>query len=114
MSTITVEVDLTIHTAEVVLRACHPFTARYSVTLRHTGTNAMAVDFAARGGETLPPDLAGDFSNALIEQHLRSLVAAETAPIRELLVAQAFCETDLLDRRDSESGEDDDPRRIVR
>jgi His-Xaa-Ser system protein HxsD len=114
MSAVSVTVDLSVHPKDVVLRACHAFTARYSIALRHSGTDVITVELTPLGEEKVPPGLAGEFSNALLDHHLRALVSAETATIRELLVAQAFCEADLLDRRDGESDEHADPRRIAR
>ena len=108
-----IRVDLTIYPLDVVLRACHVFTARCYVLARRDGAE-IVVDFTPREeGESLR-ELAGDFSNALLDYTLRAIVAEETRGIRELLVAQAFCEADLLDRGDSESDEYSDPRGIAR
>jgi His-Xaa-Ser system protein HxsD len=112
MSSAAVEVDLAIYPLETVLRACHPFSARFHIAPRvHAGS--VTVTFTPRSGE-VPAELQGEFANALLDAHLRALIAAETKPIRELIVAQAFCEADLLDRRDVESDEGIDPRGIVR
>jgi His-Xaa-Ser system protein HxsD len=108
-----IEVDLTVFPADVVLRTCHAFTGRYAVTPRCRGTKTMTVELEPRDGGDMPPGVAGAFANALLDQHLRGVIAEETRPIRELLVAQAFCEADLLDRRDVEADEYDDPRRIA-
>ena len=109
----TITVDLTIYPIELVLRTCHAFTARCHVLPRATETNRVALDFAPRDETDSLRDLAGEFANALLDFRLRSIIAAETQTIRELLVAQAFCEADLLDRSDIESDEYDDPRGIV-
>jgi His-Xaa-Ser system protein HxsD len=58
--------------------------------------------------------LAGEFSNELINQRVRLQIASETRAIRELIVAQAFAEADLLDRSLSESSYVDDPRGVAR
>jgi His-Xaa-Ser system protein HxsD len=76
------------------------------------GENAIRVDIAPKERGDDAAAIAGEFSNALLEQSLRSRIAEETRAIRELIVAQAFCEGDLLDRRDSEAEPDDDPRHI--
>lgn len=109
-----IRVDLAIYPLEVVLRACHVFTARFYV-FAHTVTEGTAiVDFALRDTNGSLPELIGEFSNALLDYQLRAQIASETQTIRELLVAQAFCEADLLDRRDVESDEYADPRGIAR
>jgi His-Xaa-Ser system protein HxsD len=97
------DVNLTIYPLDVVLRACHTFTGRCYVFAHPAEGGRVTVELAPREERDLPRDLAGQFSNALIDYRLRALIADETRPIRELLVAQAFCEADLLDRRESES-----------
>ncbi len=111
--TVTISVDLSIHSLDVVLRASHAFTGRCTVSTRAITEGQIAVELTPRT-ESDAHGLAGDFSNALIDTHLRLRIAEETRAIRELLVAQAFCEADLLDRRDSESDEYEDRRGIVR
>ncbi|MBV8518456.1 MAG: His-Xaa-Ser system protein HxsD [Acidobacteria bacterium] len=108
-----INVDLTVHPLPVVLRVCHAFTARCYVFTRRASDESIVVELAARDERDALRDLAGEFSNALIDHHLRAIVAEETRAIRELLVAQAFCEADLLDRRDMESGEREDRRGIA-
>jgi His-Xaa-Ser system protein HxsD len=109
-----ITIDLSIYPLEVVLRACHAFTARCYVFVHEAEDGKVAVDFTLRDERESFRELTGDFSNALLDYRLRATIAAETSTIRELLVAQAFCEADLLDRRDSESDEYADPRGIVR
>jgi His-Xaa-Ser system protein HxsD len=41
--------------------------------------------------------LIGDFQNAILDFQLRIEIGRETGPIRELIVAKAFAEGDLLD-----------------
>jgi His-Xaa-Ser system protein HxsD len=100
-------VDLAVYPLAVVMRACHAFTARCHVSIRRVDAGTAIVELSLN-------DIRGEFSNALLDAHLRALIAAETKTIRELLVAQAFCEADLLDRREIESNEDDDPRGVAR
>jgi His-Xaa-Ser system protein HxsD len=113
-SGLAITVDLTIYPLPVVLRVCHAFTARCYVFARRASDERIVVEVAARDEREALRDLAGDFSNALVDHQLRATVADETRAIRELLVAQAFCEADLLDRRDVESDEREDPRGIAR
>lgn len=109
----TIEVDLSIYPLDAVLRACHRFTSRCYSVPRVAGEGLLTVELVARHqGDTLS-DLQGAFANALLDAHLRTVIAEETRTIRELLVAQAFCEANLLDRRDIESDEYADPRGIA-
>jgi His-Xaa-Ser system protein HxsD len=109
-----IRVDLRIYSIDAVLRACHAFTARCYVFARDIENGTVVVDFTLRKEGGSLRELMGEFTNALLDYHLRERIANETHAIRELLVAQAFCEADLLDRRDSESDEYADRRGIVR
>jgi len=96
----TIDVDLAVYPIDLVLRTCHQFMSRCYVAPHATSSGHLAVEFVPRDdGESLR-DLAGAFSNALLDSHMRAVIAEETRAIRELLVAQAFCEADLLDRAD--------------
>ena len=110
----TVDVDLAIYPLDLVLRACHPFTARCYIVPRSVPNGRVEVEFVARDASDSLRDLAGLFANALLDTHLRAVVAEETRAIRELLVAQAFCEADLLDRHDLDGDEQVDIRGIAR
>ena len=107
-------IDAKVYPIDIVLRACHTFTGRCYVLPRIAGDGAIVVDFAPRDPADSVRTLTGEFANALLDAQLRVLIGRETEAIRELLVAQAFCEADLLDRRDSESDEALDPRGIAR
>jgi His-Xaa-Ser system protein HxsD len=97
-----ISVELAIYPLDVVLRACHLFTARCYVFAHDVHDGIVVVDFAPRDENASLRDLTGEFSNALLDELLRAQIANETRAIRELLVAQAFCEADLLDRREME------------
>ena len=109
----TIVIDLSIYPLDLVLRTCHVFTSRCHVMPHSVVNGRIGVEFVARDEKDSLRDLAGAFSNALLDSHLRAVIANETRAIRELLVAQAFCEADLLDRRDMESDEYADPRGIA-
>lgn len=110
---VAITVDLALHPLDVVLRASHGFTRRCSIHPSLAG-GRLTIELTPLDANDRLEDIRGQFANALLDQHLRMLIAEETKTIRELLVAQAFCEADLIDRRDSEGDEYDDPRGIVR
>ena len=105
-------VDLAIFPIDVVLRACHALSGRCSVSVRGDASTAT-LDLTARDPADTLDDLPRALDDALLDHALRATIAAETRTIRELLVAQAFCEADLLDRRDIDADEHDDPRGIA-
>jgi hypothetical protein len=41
--------------------------------------------------------MAGEFCNEVLDQELREIIAEETVGIRDLLLAQAFSKTSLID-----------------
>jgi His-Xaa-Ser system protein HxsD len=106
-------VDTTVYSLEALFRVCYAFTDRCYLFLQPEESSVVKVRFA---GKTLDVDLAalaGEFSNELINQMVRLQVAAETRGIRELIVAQAFAEADLIDRSLSEASYFDDPKGIT-
>jgi His-Xaa-Ser system protein HxsD len=109
-----VRVDTAVYSLEALFRVCYAFTDRCYLFLRpEEGSPVIKVMFAGKapGGDL--PSLAGEFSNELINQRVRLQIASETKAIRELIVAQAFAEADLLDRSLSESGYVEDPKGIA-
>ncbi|HYC60698.1 MAG TPA: hypothetical protein VEK79_14125 [Thermoanaerobaculia bacterium] len=109
----TLTVDLAVYPLELVLRTCHAFMARCFVHPRMANQGLLSIELVARDEGDALHDLSGELANALLDAHVRMIVAEETRAIRELLVAQAFCEADLLDRRSVEGDEYDDPRGIA-
>ena len=110
----TIEVDTTIYPLDAIQRTAHAFTARCVVFIRRIDSTRVDVELTSQDAGDDAQAIAGEFANALLDQTLRARIAAETATIRELIVAQAFCEADLLDRRDAHAPFDSDPRGIAR
>jgi His-Xaa-Ser system protein HxsD len=106
-------VDLTIYPLDVVLRACHALSGRCSVSLHRGEDSGVRLDFTPRDAADPLADLAHELDDLLLDYTLRATIAEETRAIRELLVAQAFCEADLLDRQLADADEQEDPRRIA-
>jgi His-Xaa-Ser system protein HxsD len=110
---LSIAVDTRIYPLDVISRTCFAFTARAYVFMRSIDKESVRVDIAAHDGGSDASLMACEFTNALLEQSLRARIAEETRSIRELIVAQAFCEGDLLDRADVEADPADDPRHIT-
>ncbi|HXJ93204.1 MAG TPA: His-Xaa-Ser system protein HxsD [Terriglobia bacterium] len=108
-------VNLDVYPLSVLFRACYLFTDKCYVFLeREKGSHEVIVHFAAKASYDGLAALAGDFCNELVNQKVRSDISAETNPLRELIVAQAFTEAGLLDRSASDSDYHEDPRGIAR
>jgi len=108
-------VDTDLYSTEALFRVCYLFTDRcYLFLSPNSGSQVIKVHFTCKNDDTNLSEIAGEFSNELINQKVRLDVAAETKEIRELIVAQAFSEADLLDRHNSEGSYLDDPKDICR
>ena len=113
--TLQICVSLDLYPLEALFRVCYSFTDRCYLFLEHTeAPDVVKVHFGSKVPGSDLAIIAGEFSNELINQRVRLDIARETKPIRELIVAQAFAEADLLDRTDMEADYRDDPRGISR
>jgi len=103
------EVDLTIYAERAVSRASYKFTDRcYLLLSRSEQPGWLKVTFGAKHEKQDLGPLLGEFCNELLDQQIRDDLSIEAGPIRDLIVAQAFAEGNLLDpQRDDGSYEDD-------
>jgi His-Xaa-Ser system protein HxsD len=110
-----VAVNSDLYSREALFRVCYLFTDRcYLFLVQDENSPVIQVRFTRKGPDTDLNELAGEFSNELINQKVRLDIAAETKAIRELIVAQAFAEADLFGVGDSEASYLDDPKGIAR
>ena len=106
-----VAVNCGLYSREALFRVCYLFTDRcYLFLVQDEGSPVVQVRFTRKGPDTDLNEMAGEFSNELINQKVRLDVAAETRAIRELIVAQAFAEADLFGGSDEEASYLDDPK----
>jgi His-Xaa-Ser system protein HxsD len=98
---IVVEVDSTIYSESAVMRAAYKFSGQYHVILSRGGTRPeqLLVSLSLKATQVVPdvPTIRGDFFNELLDQQLREKLEAEFGGVRELILAQAFADTNLLD-----------------
>lgn len=113
--TLCISVDTGVYSLDALFRVCYAFTDRCYLFLQPGGhTSVVKVRFSRKTPECNLAQIAAEFSNALIDQRVRMQIASETKGIRELIVAQAFAEADLIDRTLSESSYLDDPKGVAR
>jgi len=105
-------VDETVYSREAVLRACYWFTDRCYLFVSRPGPQRLLVSIRAKPGGPSLDGVAGDFGNALLDHQVRQEIERETSRIRELIVAKAFAEGNLLD--DPPVGDDRDPVEVAR
>ena len=107
-------VDTNLYSLEALFRVCYSFTDRCYLYLEpHEPSGCVRVRFSQKTDSSDLVEIAGQFCNELINQRVRADIAAETRPIRELIVAQAFAESGLIDRSLSEADYVEDPKRIT-
>jgi len=107
-------VDKAVYSVEALFRVCYGFTDRCYLYLQPADpVSVIRVRFSKKTSDSDLSLMAGEFSNELINQKVRMDVAAETRAIRELIVAQAFAESSLLDTSLSEADYLDDPKGIA-
>jgi His-Xaa-Ser system protein HxsD len=112
-SALSIFVDTRIYSLEVLFRTCYVFTDRCYLFLEPSNDPAIInVRFSRKNVDCALAATAAEFCNELVNQRVRLDIANETRPIRELIIAQAFAEADLIDRSDSEGSYIDDPRGI--
>jgi His-Xaa-Ser system protein HxsD len=113
-SALSIFVDTNVYPLEVLFRACYVFTDKCYLFLSTTDQPAVInVRFKRKLESADLQSIVGEFCNELINQRVRLDVANETRSIRELIVAQAFAEADLIDKSDCEASYLDDPRGIA-
>jgi His-Xaa-Ser system protein HxsD len=103
----TLTFDESIYSRDVVLRASYWFADRCYVSISHAEPGKLSVTIKAKNSGTDLDALLGEFQNTLLDCQLRVEISRETAQIRELIVAKAFAEGDLLD--DAPKGDWRDP-----
>jgi len=111
-SCLVLEIDLSIYEIESVLRACYKLTDRIYAHLNRDPAMPEKIQVAVLGRQ---PDedveaLLGELCNELIDQQIRTALARETGPVREMIVAQAFAEGNLLDPARDDGDYVGDPR----
>lgn len=94
------EVDLRVYRLTAVQKAAYRLARRCTAVLGAVEGDALAValTFPTATTEAEALAVARHFHQELLDQELRETVAAETAPLRSLLLAMAFSRTGLAPR----------------
>jgi len=101
----TVRLDPRIYTKEAILKASYWHTNTAYIVLPESLDHRLIVKIKLKqNGPTLenpkPTTIAefvDDFCNSLLDFELRCQVEAETAPVRQLILAKAFSESGILE-----------------
>ena len=110
-SSVALEIDTSIYEAKAILKACYKLTDRayFFVTRCPEEPSHLAVVISAKEkGDNLSQSV-GELCNELLDQQIRESLRREAGPLRELIVAQAFSEGNLLDSLCDEGKCQEDP-----
>lgn len=93
-------IDLSLYSLDSIKKACYKFTDKCSIILEKCNHNKIRVIFSFH--PDIPNNLKDrtikDFNNEILDQNLREIVARETEPVRNLILAHAFSKTSLIEQ----------------
>lgn len=107
---LSIRVDLAVYRLSAVKKATYRFSASATANIAVDGGHAVVSLTPAPVSTTT--DLEQAFLREVLDQELRELVAEETAQVRNLILAQVFSRTNLLDPVGEEADFRADPMRI--
>ncbi|MFN8614052.1 MAG: His-Xaa-Ser system protein HxsD [Vulcanimicrobiota bacterium] len=91
-------IDSSIYSVQAVLRAAYWLTERCYFHVTRSAEGHYLVHMAPKSDNPEPLEqIAAEFSTSLIDQQLRIELAESSRTVRDLIVAKAFAEGDLLD-----------------
>ena len=97
--TLTLSLDL--YSLEAIKKTCYKYSDKYSILLDdiNKDKNTVNVIFSMHNNNSSIDNeqLLSDFKIELLDQDLREIISSETKAIRNLILAQAFSKTSLLD-----------------
>jgi His-Xaa-Ser system protein HxsD len=102
-----IEVQESVYTLEALFKACYLFTDRCYLFLKRANDTLIEVHITPKNNMVSLDCLVGEFCNELIDQRLRADISRESGKLREIIVAQAFAEGNLLESSGPGSGRDD-------
>jgi His-Xaa-Ser system protein HxsD len=104
------QLNLRIYSLDAVSKTCYLFTDRCYLFISEDTPTTLNIRFAPIRPDVDLNTLVGEFCNELLNQNLRHLITAETRTVRDLIVAQAFAEADLLENETPMENAPDQPR----
>jgi len=90
-------IDLSVYRLGAVKKAAYKFGDRFHVLIEVFEAGRAKVVLKAKARLPDPYYSAGEFCNEVLDQELREVVASETEGVRNLILAQAFSKTSLID-----------------
>ena len=97
-----------VYSESVILKSAYIFIDKCYVYLDKPSTDKFLVCLRLKDSKHKINDFVGEFLNELLNQKLQEKVDQETGKIRELLVAQAFSDVELIVSSKTPNSKDDD------
>lgn len=91
------EVDLGVYSISALLRVAYRFTDRCYLHLQRKSETIVEVRFRPKASDAPLDRIAGEFCNELLDQTLREIVARESEPVRNLVLAHALSRTPFVE-----------------
>lgn len=103
------KVDTAIYSKSSLFRALYKFTDRAYIFLSRSDddSNSIVVSITSKKNSDDPHQIIQEFGNELIDQGVREILEEEFGSLRDLIVAQAFSEGNLLDETSSAPAKED-------
>lgn len=103
------EIDGRAFRLSAIKKAAYRFGDRCFVTIETLDEKRVVITFQPKRANFSIDVLEGEFRNEVLDQDLREIVAEETEGIRNLLLAQAFSKTSLIDPESESASYEEDP-----
>ena len=89
------EVDLDVYGLPALLKVAYKFTDRCFVHVKRRTERIVEVRFRPKESQQQLDSIAGEFCNEVLDQRLREIVAQESEPVRNLVLAHALSRVGL-------------------
>lgn len=87
--------DLEVYGLPALLKVAYKFTDRCFIHLQYRTERTVEVRLRAKGSQVSLDVIAGEFCNEVLDQRLREIVARESEPVRNLVLAHALSRVGL-------------------
>ena len=97
---LSVSLDLKVYSLNAIKKAAYKFTDKYSVIIELVDSDSkvqVLIKSISKKSDELE-NVAQLFCNEVIDQDLREIVAKETEGVKNLIIAQAFSKTSLINQ----------------
>jgi His-Xaa-Ser system protein HxsD len=89
------EVDLEVYGLPALLKVAYKFTDRCFVHVQRRSERIVEVRFRKKESQASLDSIAGEFCNEILDQRLREIVARESEPVRNLVLAHALSRVNI-------------------